>query len=44
MLLNEDIADIEIPDGIWFLAFVIDKFSGLYLHPSVFSIIYSRSA
>ena len=30
MLLNEDIADIEKPDGICSLTFVVDKFSGLF--------------
>ena len=44
MLLNEDIADIEKPDGISLLAFVVNEFSGLFLHPSIFSITYSRSA
>ena len=44
MLLNEDIVDIEKPDGICSLTFVVDEFSGLYLHPSIFSIIHSRSA
>ena len=44
MLLNEDIADIEKPDGICLLAFVVDEFSELFLHPSIFSITYSRSA
>ena len=44
MLLNEDIVDIEKPDGICSLTFVVDEFSGLFLHPSIFSIIHSRSA
>ena len=44
MLLNEDIADIEKPDGICLLTFVVDEVSGLFLHPSIFSIIHSRSA
>ena len=44
MLLDEDIADIEKPDGIYLLTFVVDEFSGLFLHPSIFSIIHSRSA
>ena len=30
MLLNEDIADIEKPDGICSLTFVVGKFSGLF--------------
>ena len=44
MLLNEDIVDIEKPDGTCSLTFVLDKFSGLFLHRSSFSIIHSRSA
>ena len=36
MLLNEDIVDIEKPDAICLLTFVVDYFSGLFLHPSVF--------
>ena len=40
MLLNEDIVDIEEPDGIYLLTFVADEFSGLLLHPSIFSIIH----
>ena len=43
MLLNDNIVDIEKPDEICSLDFVVDKFSGLYLHPSVFSIIHTRS-
>ena len=44
MLLNDDIGDIEKPDGIYSLTFVVDEFSGLFLHPSIFSIKHSRSA
>ena len=44
MLLNVDIVDIENPDGIYWLTFAVDEFSGLFLHPSTFSIILSRSA
>ena len=44
MLLNDDIVDFEKPDGICSLTLVVDEFSGLFLHPSVFSIIHSRSA
>ena len=44
MLLNEDIVDIEEPDGIYLLHFFSDEFSGLFLHPSIFSIIHSKSA
>ena len=36
MLLKEDIIDIEKPDGICSLTFVMGKFSGLFLHPSIF--------
>ena len=42
MLLHEDIIDIEKPDGICSLTFVVDEFSGLFLHPSIFSIILSK--
>ena len=38
MSLNEDIADIEKPDGIGSLTFVVDSFVGLFLQPSIFSI------
>ena len=44
MLLNEDIVEIEKSDGICSLTFVVDEFSGLFLDPSVFYIIHSRSA
>ena len=44
MLLNENTADIEKPDGICSLTFAADDFSGLFLHPSIFSITNSRSA
>ena len=44
MLLNEDIVDIEKPDGICSLTFVVDEFSRLLSHPSIFSIIHSRSS
>ena len=44
MLLNDDIVYIEKLDGICWLTFVIDEFSGSFLHPSIFSIIHSRSA
>ena len=42
MLLNDDIESIENPDGVFSLTFVADEFSGLFLHPSIFSIIHSR--
>ena len=44
MLLNEDIVDIEKPDRICSLTFVIEEFSGLFLHQSIFSNIHTRSA
>ena len=44
MLLNDDIIDIENPDGIRSPIFVVDEFSGLYLHSLIFSIKHSRSA
>ena len=44
ILLKEHIVDIEKPDGLCSLAFVVDELPGLFLHPSVFSIIHSRSA
>ena len=44
LLLNENIVDIEKPDGLCSLTFVVDEFSGLFLHPSIFSIKHSRSA
>ena len=44
MLLNDHIVDIEKPDGICSPSFVVDEFSGLFLHPSIFFMKYSRSA
>ena len=44
MPLNEDIVDIEKPHGICLLTFVVDDFSGLFLHPSIFSAIHPISA
>ena len=44
MLLEEDIVDIEKPDGTCWITFDVDVFSGLFLHPSIFFIIHSRSA
>ena len=44
VLLNDDIVVIEKPDGICSLTFVVDEFSGFFLHPSIFSIIHLRSA
>ena len=37
MLLNDDFVDIEKPDGICSLTFIVDKFSELFLHLSIFS-------
>ena len=42
MLLNDDITDIEKPDGVCSLTFAVDEFSALLLHTSFFSIICSR--
>ena len=42
--LNDDIVDIEKSDGIFYLTFVMDEFSGLFLHSSIFSIKHSKSA
>ena len=42
--LHGNILDIEKPDGICSPTFVADEFLGLSLHPSIFSIKYSRSA
>ena len=39
MILNEDIVDIGKPGGIYLFIFVLDEFSGLFLHPPIFSII-----
>ena len=43
MLLNDDIVDLEKTDGISLFTFVVDGFSGLYLHPTIFYIKHSRS-
>ena len=40
MHLNENIVDIEKPDGIFLRTFVVDNFSGLFLHPLIFSLLY----
>ena len=37
MLSNYDIVDIEKPDGIYSPTFLGNKFSGLFSHPSIFS-------
>ena len=43
MLLKEDILDIEKPGVICSRTFAVDKFSGLFLHTSIVSIMHSRS-
>ena len=43
MFLNSDIVNFEKPDGICLLIFVVDEFSGLFLHISIFAIVHSRS-
>ena len=43
MLLKKYIVDIEKLDGICSLTFIVTEFSGLLLHPSIFSIIHLRS-
>ena len=40
MSLNDNIVDIEKPDGILLPTFVADGFSGLFFHSSLFSIIF----
>ena len=42
--LNDDIVDIEKPDGICSLNLVADDFSGFFLHPPIFPIKDSRYA
>ena len=44
MLLNDDIVDTEKPYRICLPNFVVNEFSGLFLHLSVFFIKHSRSA
>ena len=44
MLLNEDVVDIEKPDEICSLTFVVDEFSRLFFHSSIFYVMHSRSA
>ena len=41
---NDDIVDIEKPGGICSPNSVVDKFSGLFLHPAIFSIKHSLFA
>ena len=40
---NEDIVDIEKPDGTCSLTFVADEFAELFLDPSISSILHSKS-
>ena len=42
MLLNENIVGIEKPRGVCLVTFVVDELSGIFLHPSIFSIIHSK--
>ena len=44
LLLNDNIVDIEKPDETGSVTFVVDEFSRLFLHPSIFSVKDSRSA
>ena len=44
MALIDDIVDIENPDRICIPTFVVDEFSGSFLHPSNFNIKHSGSA
>ena len=44
MLLNDGIVDLHKLDRICSLDFVAVEFAGLFLHPSIFSNIHSRSA
>ena len=42
MHVNEDIIVIKKYEGMCSLDFVVDEFSGLFLHPSIFPTIHSR--
>ena len=44
LLSNDDFVDIEKLEGTCSLTFVVDEFSGLFFHPSIFSIKHSRSS
>ena len=44
MLLNEDFVGTEKPVENCYFTFTVNRFSGLFLPPSIFSIIHSRSA
>ena len=43
MSLREDSVDTEKPSGVCSLAFIKEKFSELFVYPSIFSIKNSRS-
>ena len=42
MVLNDDIVDVEKPDGTISFTFVVNKLPGLFVDPLIFSIKYSR--
>ena len=42
--LNYNIIEIEKTDGVCSSSYIVDKFSGLYFHPSIFFIKYTRQA
>ena len=44
MLLDDNIVEIEKPEGMCWPTFAVDKFSGLFILLSVFSIMYSTFA
>ena len=44
MFLCYNIEGIETIDGICLLTFDVDESSGLFLHPSIFSVKHSKSA
>ena len=44
ILLNDDIVDIEKPDGTCLPTFFVNEFSGLFLHPTIFTVEHSRFA
>ena len=43
-VLNDNTVDVESPDGVYSPTFVVDEFSELFLHPSVFFIKHSKCA
>ena len=44
MFLDDNIVDFGKPDGRCLSTFVVNEFSGLFLHQSIFSIKHLRSA